>query len=49
MNLFVVQSFREVVMGSLPFVGLMFLLILVLIAFPPTATWLPSVFAASRT
>lgn len=55
MNLFVVQSvrkngpFRDVVMGALPFVGLMFLLILLLIVFPPVATWLPSLFAASRT
>lgn len=55
MNLFVVQSvrkngaFRDVVLGSLPFVGLMFLLIILLIVYPPTATWLPSLFAASRT
>jgi len=54
MNLFVVQSvrgsgpFRDVVMGSLPYVTLMFLLIVLLIAFPSLATWLPSVFAASR-
>jgi tripartite ATP-independent transporter DctM subunit len=54
MNLFVVHSvrkggaFRDVVMGSLPFVGIMFLLILLLIAFPTMATWLPTVFAASR-
>ena len=54
MNLFVVQSvrkggpFRDVVMGSLPFVVLMFLLIIGLIAFPGLALWLPSVFAASR-
>lgn len=52
MNLFVVQSvrkggpFRDVVLGSLPFVGLMFLLILLLVAFPSIALWLPSVFAA---
>lgn len=55
MNLFVVQSvrktgaFRDVVLGALPFVGIMFLLIVLLIAFPPMATWLPSMFAASRT
>jgi C4-dicarboxylate transporter DctM subunit len=54
MNLFVVQSvrkggpFREVVMGSLPFVVVMFLLIIALIAFPDLALWLPSVFAESR-
>jgi tripartite ATP-independent transporter DctM subunit len=54
MNLFVVQSvrkggaFRDVVLGSLPFVVIMFLLILCLIAFPELALWLPSVFAASR-
>ncbi|WP_396436388.1 TRAP transporter large permease [Limnohabitans sp.] len=54
MNLFVVQSvrkggaFRDVVMGSLPYVVLMLLLIIGLIAFPELALWLPSVFAASR-
>jgi C4-dicarboxylate transporter, DctM subunit len=54
MNLFVVQSvrkggaFRDVVTGSLPFVVVMFLLIICLIAFPGLALWLPSVFAASR-
>jgi TRAP-type C4-dicarboxylate transport system permease large subunit len=52
MNLFVVQSvrkggaFRDVVIGSLPFVGLMFLMILLLVAFPSIAMWLPSVFSA---
>ena len=52
MNLFVVQSvrkggpFRDVVLGSLPFVALMFLLILLLIAFPSIALWLPSVLSA---
>ncbi|MCB1999902.1 MAG: UDP-3-O-acyl-N-acetylglucosamine deacetylase, partial [Rhodoferax sp.] len=54
MNLFVVQSvrksgpFRDVVMGSLPFVVLMFLIIVALIVFPDLALWLPSAFAASR-
>lgn len=54
MNLFVVQSvrkggpFRDVVIGSLPYVILMFLLILALIAFPGLALWLPNAFAASR-
>ena len=54
MNLFVVQSvrkggaFRDVVTGSLPFAGLMFLLIGLLVAFPSIALWLPSVFAATR-
>ena len=54
MNLFVVQSvrgkgpFRDVVLGSLPYVGLMFLLIVLLLVFPKLALWLPSVFAASR-
>jgi C4-dicarboxylate transporter DctM subunit len=54
MNLFVVQSvrkdgpFRDVVIGSLPFVLLMFLLIAALIVFPDLALWLPSAFAASR-
>jgi tripartite ATP-independent transporter DctM subunit len=52
MNLFVVQSvrkngaFREVVTGSLPFVGLMFLMIMLLLAFPSLALWLPSLLAA---
>ncbi len=55
MNLFVVQSvrksgpFRDVVMGSIPFVVLMFLIIAALIVFPDLALWLPSAFAASRT
>jgi tripartite ATP-independent transporter DctM subunit len=54
MNLFVVQSvrkggpFRDVVVGSLPFVGLMLIMIALLIAFPSLAMWLPSVFAANR-
>jgi C4-dicarboxylate transporter DctM subunit len=54
MNLFVVHSvrrggeFREVMMGALPYVGVMFLMIALLIAFPQLALWLPSVFAASR-
>jgi TRAP-type C4-dicarboxylate transport system permease large subunit len=51
MNLFVVQSvrksgaFRDVVTGSLPFVGLMFLMIMLLLAFPSMALWLPSLLA----
>lgn len=51
MNLFVVQSvrkngaFRDVVVGSLPFVGLMFLMIMLLMAFPSLALWLPSLLA----
>ena len=55
MNLFVVQSvrgggpFRDVMMGSLPFVVLMLLMIVLLIAFPSMALWLPSVLAAGRT
>ena len=54
MNLFVVQSvrqsgpFRDVVLGSLPFVALMILTIVLLIAFPSLALWLPSLFAAGR-
>ncbi|MEO8544881.1 MAG: TRAP transporter large permease [Burkholderiaceae bacterium] len=54
MNLFVVQSvrksgpFRDVVLGALPYVVLMFLMILALIAIPDLALWLPSAFAASR-
>lgn len=51
MNLFVVQSvrksgaFRDVVMGSLPFVALMFLMIMLLLVFPSLALWLPSLMA----
>jgi len=54
MNLFVVQSvrkggeFRDVVMGSIPFVVVMFALIVLLIAFPSLALWLPEVFASNR-
>jgi TRAP-type C4-dicarboxylate transport system permease large subunit len=54
MNLFVVQSvrkqgaFRDVVIGSLPFVAIMFLLIVLLVAFPSLALWLPSVFASTH-
>jgi C4-dicarboxylate transporter DctM subunit len=54
MNLFVVQSvrksgpFRDVVIGSLPFVGLMFLLIVLLMLFPSLALWLPAAFASTR-
>ena len=54
MNLFVVQSvrgggpFRDVMMGALPFVALMLLMIVLLIAFPSMALWLPSVLAAGR-
>jgi TRAP-type C4-dicarboxylate transport system permease large subunit len=54
MNLFVVQSvrgegpFRDVVVGSLPYVALMLLLIGLLVAFPSIALWLPALFAATR-
>lgn len=54
MNLFVVQSvrkkgpFRDVVLGSLPFVAVMFLLIVLLVAFPKLALWLPELFASTR-
>ena len=54
MNLFVVQSvrkggpFRDVVIGSLPFVGVMLLMIVLLVAFPALALWLPAEFASSR-
>ena len=49
MNLFVVQSvrgdgqFRDVALGSLPFVGAMLAMIFLLIAFPRLATFLPTV------
>lgn len=54
MNLFVVQSvrkggpFRDVVVGALPFVGLMLLMIVLLVAFPSIALWLPAEFASGR-
>ncbi|NPC56963.1 TRAP transporter large permease [Caenimonas soli] len=54
MNLFVVQSirkngpFRDVVVGSLPFVAAMLVMIVLLTVFPYMALWLPSVFAASH-
>jgi C4-dicarboxylate transporter, DctM subunit len=41
--------FRDVMMGALPFVVLMLLMIVLLIAFPSMALWLPSVLADSRT
>jgi tripartite ATP-independent transporter DctM subunit len=50
LNLFVVQSVRKsgsmtaVIVGSLPFVGAMAVLLLLLTLFPGLALWLPSVF-----
>lgn len=50
LNLFVVQSLRKagsmnaVIIGSLPFVGAMFVIIALLAWFPALALWLPSVF-----
>jgi TRAP-type C4-dicarboxylate transport system permease large subunit len=49
-NLFVVQAvrgkgpFRDVVLGSLPFLIMMIVMMLFLLAFPQMALWLPSVF-----
>ncbi|WP_416797620.1 TRAP transporter large permease [Ciceribacter azotifigens] len=49
MNLYVVQGVRkggplsDVIMGSLPFVAIIFLMILILMAFPNLALWLPSI------
>ena len=51
LNLFVVQNLRkqgslnDVIIGSLPFVGALFLLLLLLALFPGLALWLPSVLA----
>lgn len=48
MNLFVVQSirgegsFRDVTLGALPFVICMLIMVILLIAMPSLATWLPS-------
>jgi tripartite ATP-independent transporter DctM subunit len=53
MNLFVVQSvrkggpFRDVLLGSLPYVLLMLLLIVLLFAFPSLALWLPAALGAN--
>ncbi|PJI41955.1 TRAP transporter large permease [Ferrovibrio sp.] len=50
LNLFVVQSLRthgtlnDVIAGSVPFVGIMVLLILLLTIFPGLALWLPTAF-----
>jgi C4-dicarboxylate transporter DctM subunit len=50
LNLFVVQSLRthgtlnDVIAGSVPFVGIMILLILLLTIFPGLALWLPTTF-----
>lgn len=49
-NLYVVHSVRtsgkmsDVIMGTLPFVGTMFLMALMLLAFPDIALWLPRMF-----
>lgn len=49
MNLYVVQGVRksgplsDVIFGSLPFVAVMFLMILILMIFPELALWLPSI------
>lgn len=49
LNLYVVQGVRargqigDVIVGALPFVGVMFLMILLLLAFPQIALWLPDV------
>lgn len=49
MNLYVVHGVRkggslnDVIVGSLPFVAVIFLMILILIAFPGLALWLPSI------
>ncbi|MCS6920629.1 MAG: TRAP transporter large permease subunit, partial [Elioraea sp.] len=51
LNLYVVQAVRrsgrfgEVALGALPFVGAMLALVLLLIAFPGLALWLPSLLA----
>ena len=49
-NLFVIQSIRgrgpinDVIIGSLPFVGTMFVMIAAIFLFPAMAMWLPTVF-----
>lgn len=50
MNLFVVQSLRkagsmnDVIIGALPFVGAMFVMLLLLALFPGLAMWMPNTF-----
>lgn len=50
MNLFIVQSvrgagpFRDLIVGTLPFLGMMVFSIILLIIFPEIALWLPSMF-----
>lgn len=50
MNLFVVQSLRksgsmnDVIIGTLPFVGAMFVMLLLLALFPALAMWMPNTF-----
>ncbi len=50
MNLFVVQSLRksgsmnDVIIGALPFVGAMFVMLLLLALFPALAMWMPNTF-----
>ena len=50
LNLFVVQNLRrsgslnDVIIGTLPFVGTLFLMLLLLALFPGLATWLPALF-----
>lgn len=50
MNLFVVQSLRksgsmnDVIIGALPFVGVMFVMLLLLALFPALAMWMPNTF-----
>ena len=50
MNLFVVQSLRksgsmnDVIIGALPFVGAMFVVLLLLALFPALAMWMPNTF-----
>ena len=49
-NLYVVQGVRgrgpmnDVIIGALPFVATMFVMIVLLVAFPDIALWLPSLF-----
>ena len=50
LNLYVVQGVRtsgglnDVMIGAVPFVGTMFLMIVLLLAFPEISLWLPSLF-----
>jgi TRAP-type C4-dicarboxylate transport system permease large subunit len=54
LNIFVIKNIApdiplgDVIWGTVPFVGLMFLAILLLCVFPSIATWLPDVVMGAK-